>query len=355
MARSSEGAPTRQTGARWRGWLRLGAPGAVLLLLVVGLIVFRPWNGNAGDRFADDRAEAPAGKPVAFDGKRAMGYLEAVCKIGPRISGTEGMKKQQALLVKHFEARGGKVSWQRFNARQRSTGKRFVPMANLIVSYHPERARRAIVCAHYDTRPIADQEDARRNWRKPFLSANDGGSGVALMMELANHMKDLKTEVGVDFVFFDGEEYIWDPGTFERRGDEYCLGSKQFAREYAKVRKKTKYVGAILLDMVGGKGAIFPVERYSWEMASPLVRQVWGIAAELKCTTFKNDFSRQGVEDDHLPLNRARIPAIDIIPNLTGAGSYPHWHKLTDVPKNCDGAMLAQVAKVVSVWLQRVK
>jgi hypothetical protein len=351
MARSGEGTPVQRAGPRGRNWLRLGAPGAALALLVAGLVIFRPWQGNAGDRFAADREEKPAGKPVAFSGKRAMGYLEAVCKIGPRISGTEGMKKQQALLVKHFEAHGGKVSWQRFNYRQRSQRKP-VAMANLIVSYHPDRARRAIVCSHYDTRPIADQEPNPRDWHKPFISANDGGSGVALMMELAHHMKDLKTAVGVDFVFFDGEEYIWDPGTPERRGDDYFLGSKQFAREYAKVKKKKTSVGAVLLDMVGGKGATFPVEQNSWISASALVKQVWGIAAELKCAAFKDKFSREAIQDDHLALNRAGIPAVDIIPNLD---DYAHWHKLTDLPKNCDGAVMEQVGKVVSVWLQRAK
>ena len=89
-------------------------------------------------------------------------------------------------------------------------------------------------------------------------------------MELAHSLKDLKTEVGVDFVFFDGEEYIFD------REDEYFFGSKHFAREYAKVRRKVTYTGAVLLDMVAGKGATFPVEPNSWLRASRLVKEVWG-------------------------------------------------------------------------------
>src|SRR5436189_75805 len=107
-------------------------------------------------------------------------------------------------------------------------------MANMVISYHPDRTRRVILCSHYDTRPIADQEPARKRWHEPFVSANDGGSGVALLMELAHHMKDLKTKVGVDFVFFDGEEYVYDP-----EGDEYFFGSKHFAKEYGKIKKKT--------------------------------------------------------------------------------------------------------------------
>src|SRR5262245_17459330 len=193
------------------------------------------------DEFAQDRGGNAKAVPVAFDGKRAMKYLEKICEIGPRISGSEGMKKQQELVKKHFEDHGAKVRMQSFTVKQRSQ-KDPVEMANLIASWHPDRQRRVILCSHYDTRPIADQEENRRKWNEPFISANDGGSGVALLMELAHHMKDLKTEVGVDFVFFDGEEFIHDP-----HADEYFLGSQHFAREYAKVRRKTAYNGAILL------------------------------------------------------------------------------------------------------------
>src|SRR5207253_9672 len=110
--------------------------------------------------------------------------------------------------------------------------------------------RRVILCSHYDTRPIADQEPDERKWREPFLSANDGGSGVAFLMELGRHMKDLPAKVGVDFVFFDGEEYI-----FERDRDKYFLGSKHFAQTWKGDTERCDYAGAVLLDMIAGKGA----------------------------------------------------------------------------------------------------
>src|SRR5207302_4382349 len=113
---------------------------------------------------------------------------------------------------------------QTFMAKQNSV-KGQVEMTNIIVSFQPEKKRRVILCSHYDTRPIADQEPDPRDWRKPFVSANDGGSGVALLMELGNHMKDLKTNVGVDFVLFDGEEFVFN------RQDEYFFGSKHFGQE----------------------------------------------------------------------------------------------------------------------------
>jgi hypothetical protein len=377
VTRRSNHAPTyvKETpisaSALWR-WVIVACMVAVL---IVALVVLRPWSSRAQthaipsssgeasddsdreavadasdkprrDEFASDRDDKDKKdvKPVTIDGKRTMGYLEAICKIGPRISGTDGMKKQQELIQKHFEDLGAKVTYQKFTPRQRSKGKQTPEMANLIVSYHPDRARRVILCSHYDTRPIADQEDNERNWTKPFVSANDGGSGVALLMELGNHLKDLKTEVGIDLVLFDGEEYVFD------RDDLYFFGSKHFAREYAKIKKKTTYTAAILLDMIGGKTARFPREQNSWLKASRLVREVWDIAGELKCDRFKDGWSRSPIEDDHVPLNAGGIPAIDLIDF-----DYTHWHKLTDVPKNCSAEPMEQVAKVLTVWLQRQK
>jgi hypothetical protein len=273
-----------------------------------------------------------------------MGYLDTICKIGPRISGEAGMTKQQELLKKHFEDLGGKVQLQKFKATQVSRPKQPVEMANLIVSWHPDRKRRVILCSHYDTRPIADQEPDPRKWRQPFVSANDGGSGVACLMELAHHMKQLKTQVGVDFVFFDGEEYIWDPDR-----DDYFFGSEHFGREYRRTKPPYRYLGAVLLDMIAGKDPQFPIEQHSQFMAGALVKELWSIAAELKCGAFQN---RQGpaVRDDHLALNDNGIPAVDIIDF-----NYPHWHRLSDVPGNCSPEGMDQVARVLTVWLQRVK
>lgn len=290
------------------------------------------------DPFAADRT-------AGFDSQRVMGYLEAICRIGPRQSGTPEMKRQQEMLQKHFEDLGGKVEWQRFSARQHSQPQP-VEMANLIVSWNPERQSRVILCSHYDTRPIADQEPNRQNWRKPFLSANDGGSGVALLMELAHQMKDLKTSVGVDFVFFDGEEYIWDP---RPDTDRYFFGSDFFAQAWRKNKRQPHYVAAVLLDMIAGKNSRFPVEGFSWQRANVLCRDLWKIAAELKCRAFIDQVGEK-VQDDHIALQKAGIPAIDIIDF-----SYPHWHRLSDVPENCSADGLDQVARVLGVWLGRVR
>jgi glutaminyl-peptide cyclotransferase len=295
------------------------------------------------DQFAADQVKDKAGKPVAFDGKRAMGYLSAICDLGPRMSATPAMKKQQALIRKHFEDLGATVRTQNFEAKQISQ-KKAVPMTNLIVSFFPDRDRRVILSSHYDTRPIADQEDDVRKWREPFLSANDGGSGVAFLMELGHHMKDLPTKVGVDFVFFDGEEYI-----FEKDRDKYFYGSEHFAQTWKKDKDRCQYVAAVLLDMIAGKGARFPGEGHSLEHAGKLCEILWDIAAEQKCNAFLREVG-DTVQDDHISLLRVGIPAVDIIDF-----SYKHWHRLTDVPANCAPEGMEQVSRVLSVWLQRVK
>ena len=319
--------------------------------------MFQPWSSQAqqsqqtappadrprGTDFAADRfPEAPT---ASFDGKRAMGYLNDICKIGPRLSGSDGMKKQQELIQKHFEDLGAKVTYQRFQAQQRSQSSK-VDMANMVISWHPDRAKRVILCSHYDTRPIADEEPNPRRWTEPFISANDGGSGVAFLMELGHQMKGLKTNVGVDFVLFDGEEYI-----FRRNMDDYFFGSKHFGADYRQNQGKVRYSAAILLDMIAGKNARFPIERNSWWKAGDLVTDVWRIAQEQRCQRFQADqFSKTAVEDDHMPLNRAGIPAIDLIDF-----DYAHWHRLTDTPDNCAAEPMEQVARVLVVWMQRAR
>ena len=327
------------------------------VLIVAGLLVLpflpnrgvTPLNGQEKqrDQFAQDQLGG-ADKQIPFDADRAMGYLREICEFGPRMSGTPTMKKQQELIRKHFEGLGAKVRAQNFDGKQHSV-KRAVPMTNLIVSFFPDRERRIILCSHYDTRPIADQEPDERNWRKPFVSANDGGSGVAFLMELGNQMKDFPTKVGVDFVFFDGEEYIF------RKGDDYFLGSKYFARSWFNRPKNDRpaYAGAVLLDMIAGKGVRIPPEMNSLrsEISERLCRQIWGIAHEQRCNVFVQDVTDSPtVQDDHLALQQVGIPAIDIIDF-----EYRHWHRLSDTPANCAPEGMQQVARVLTVWMQRVK
>ena len=265
----------------------VGIGSAVVAAAAIGVPVWRGLTpatpgGDADDKprepparpaFAEDKAPKPALPPLPFDAARAMKYLTAVCDIGPRISGSEGMAKQQALIERHFAGLGVKAARQEFQARQRSR-RDAVAMANLVVAWNPAAARRVVLCTHYDTRPIADQEPNRGNWARPFVSANDGASGVALLMELGHHMKDLKADLGVDFVLFDGEEYVFEPDRSGLGGgDEYFFGSEHFADEYAKGRaaRPYRYEAGVLFDLFAGRNATFPVEINSYVAARAVV------------------------------------------------------------------------------------
>jgi glutaminyl-peptide cyclotransferase len=298
------------------------------------------------NRFRATEANAAMlASPAPIDGKRAYGYLKAICEIGPRVAGSPENARQLKMVADHFTKMGGKVREQPFQADHPLTGKR-VDMVNLIGSWHPERQQRVLISAHYDTRPHADQEDDPDRINLPFLGANDCASGVALLMEIAHHLDKIETTWGVDLVLFDGEELVY--GDRPRKG-EYFLGSWAFARDYAKQIEqrdfKTRYVAGILLDMVGGKDLQIKREPNSMEFAPALVREVWAVAKQVKAKSFVNDVGRE-VLDDHLPLNDSGIPTIDIIDF-----EYPFWHKADDLPENCSAESLAEVGRVLTAWL----
>jgi hypothetical protein len=283
-------------------------------------------------------------KPAPVEGERAYNYLKTVCELGPRPAGSAANTKQRNLVSEHFKTMGASVREQRFAGRDPLSGAR-VNMANLIGSWFPERTERIVIAAHYDTRPYPDQEDDPALQRKPFLGANDGASGVALLMEIAHHLKTSPTPWGVDLVLFDGEELV-----YQETGD-YFLGSKAFSRSYADSRKTRKwhYVAGLVLDMIGGRNLAIKQDPYSLDFAPQLVRDVWTVAGQVGAQSFRGEVGR-AVRDDHLPMNDARIPTIDIIDF-----EYEYWHKAGDVPEACSAESLADVGRVVTAWLAQPK
>ncbi len=277
---------------------------------------------------------------IPFNGRRAFEYLEKICALGPRPSGSAAMQAQQKMLTEHFEALGGRVERQAFRVRDPLTGQP-VSMANLIVQWHPDRKERILLCAHYDTRPFPDRD--KRNPRGRFLGANDGASGVALLMELAHQMRDLPGELGVDFVLFDGEEYVFE------EGHPYFIGSEWFASEYATNKPPHRYRWGILLDMVGDADLQIYPDRLSlsWPDTRPLVEQVWNTARRLGVSEFST-LRRYDVLDDHMRLHDiGGISCIDIIDF-----HYPYWHTEQDAPAKCSALSLAKVGWVVQEWLK---
>jgi hypothetical protein len=279
-----------------------------------------------------------------FSGTRAMDHLRAICAIGPRPTGSEGMARQRALLVEHFRAAGATVSGQAFQIRDRRSGKP-VHVENLIVSWHPDRTDRVLVGAHYDTRPFPDRDPVDPHG--VFLGANDGASGVALLMELGRFMPALPGPVGVDFVLFDAEEYVVGPR------DPYCIGSNWFARQYAADRKAGTlghaYRYGAIVDMVADRDLVIWQEQKSvdWPDTRPVVDAIWDVARRLEVRQFVPR-PKFAVEDDHVPLrNVAGIPTCDII-DL----DYPSWHTTADTPDHCAAESLEAVGRVVLEWLR---
>ena len=317
--------------------LLLGAV-VVLTCLVVGSVVLLGRHGPNGS------AEAAVSRlrlqDVPFNGARAYEYLEQVCAIGPRPSGSPGMSAQQKLLTGHFQKLGGRVQLQPFRVRHPVDGS-IVEMANLIVQWHPQSTRRILLCAHYDTLPFPMLDPVDPKGR--FVGANDGASGVAVLMELAHEIPKLGCRYGVDFVLFDGEEFI-----FSQR-HRFFLGSEYFARSYARNPPPFRYRWGVLLDMVGDKDLQIYQERYSmgWKDTRPLVEEIWATARRLGVREFVPT-TGYTVRDDHLPLhNIGRIPCCDVIDF-----DYPPWHTREDTPEQCSALSLAKVGWVIREWLR---
>lgn len=282
---------------------------------------------------------ASAQTPVP-NADRAFRYLEQVCAIGPRISGTEGMQKQQALIEAHFTQLGAEVRYQEFDVAHPQTGNP-VRMKNMIVTWHPEQTERILIGCHYDTRPFPDREPLAINRTKPFIGANDGASGVALLMEMGHHMRKINPRQGVDFVFFDGEELVYQPN------DKYFLGSEHFARQYRdNPPSGYRYTQGVIVDMVADRDLQIYMEKYSLRYAPQVTRSIWATARRLGVKEFIQR-SKYEIRDDHLPLNEiAKIPTADIIDF-----DYPHWHTRNDLPAACSGESLSKVGRVLLAWL----
>jgi glutaminyl-peptide cyclotransferase len=312
------------------------------------LVTMTLYQDSTAQSFMGKRNELTLEK-IPFNGQRAYEHLQELCAIGSRVSGTPGMEKQQALLIKHFEQLGGKVERQTWQVRHPQTGEA-TTLSNLIVTWHPDKPTRILLCAHYDTRPYPDEDPDPSKQRQVFLGANDGASGTALLMELANFMPTHKGTHGVDFVLFDAEEFI-----FQKERDPFFLGSEYFAKQYVVAPPKHKYVTGVLFDMVADKELQIFQEKnsmYSKE-TRPIVMEIWKTAEKLRVSEFIPR-TRHEVRDDHLPLmNIAKIPTCDIIDfDFPRPGRVNYWHTTKDTPENCSALSLAKVGWVIQEWLK---
>lgn len=289
----------------------------------------------------------------AFDADSAYAYTDRQVAFGPRVPNTTAHIQTGNYIVAKFKQFGCQVTEQNFVATAWN-GKKY-NARNIIASINPQAAKRVFISAHWDSRPVADSDSVPANKTKPVPAANDGASGVGVMLELARAIQQAKTKptVGVDFVCFDVEDLgDGDKATkdYEQESNQvdylgYALGSRYWAKHPHKPGYSAYY--GILLDMVGGRGATFPKEGYSVQMAPSVVNNVWQTASRLGYSQFFVDAPGGAITDDHIAPNTiAKIPTIDII-QMNENGFFPEHHTTQDDMRNIDRGTLKAVGQTL--------
>lgn len=266
-----------------------------------------------------------------FDKNRAFGYLKKQCQFGPRFPGSKGHADCLAFLFEEMKRLSDKAVQQSFTALDPQRNQS-ITLTNIIASFGKQRER-LLFCAHWDTRVFADADPIPQNRRKPVPGANDGASGVAVLLEIAQILKQHGSPRGVDLVLFDGED-----GGSEMQLETWCIGSRYFTK-----RKLRDYlpIYAVLLDMVGDRELTLPIENNSQKFAPHVVGKVWRKARELGLPAFEQRIGYE-VVDDHLELLKAGISAIDVIDM-----DYPYWHTVQDTPDKCSPESLWSVGTLL--------
>jgi len=259
------------------------------------------------------------------------------CELGPRNPGSEGHERCKKYLLDKLNRYSKLVKVQEFVYRDVTENKQ-LELTNIIASFYPERKQRMLLCAHWDTRPFADRDPDTTLQAEPILGANDGASGVAILLEIARIISRSEPKWGVDIILFDGED-----GGREDDLEGFCLGSKYFAKNKGNYQPEF----GILLDMVGDKDLTLYKEGYSSRYAKKFVDLVWSRAKSLGLFCFK-DSVKHFMYDDHIPLLSAGIPVIDLIDF-----DYPFWHTTSDTPDKCSPESLQKIGDLILEILYR--
>lgn len=290
---------------------------------------------------------APIGPDFSADSAYAFCYSQ--CAFGPRIMNSEAHEKCAQWIKAQFERLGCIVEMQQATL----TAYNGTPLrsTNIIARYKPERPEHILIGAHWDSRPWADNDPDSTQWHTPVMAANDGASGVGVMIELARLLQENDSlNVGVDFVCFDAEDWgcpQWDTEYSGSGG--WALGADYWASHYQPEGYTTRF--GILLDMVGGENAMFYQEIESKQLAGSVVDKIWNAA---HAAGYSGYFPfRQGgqITDDHIPVNqKAGIPMADIIPfypHCRESSFGPTWHTIQDDMDHIDKNTLKAVGQTV--------
>lgn len=263
----------------------------------------------------------------SFDGQRAFADLVRQCDFGPRVPGTDAHEQCGAWLVQTLSTCADTVERQHFSAK---VGEQQLPLHNIVATFNPGGSPQVLLCAHWDTRPTADCDPNPENRKTPISGANDGASGVAVLLEIARALKSSPPQQRVTLVLFDGEDY--GPGT-----KDMFLGSRYYAGKFS----GPKVDWAVLLDMVGDRDLKLPQESISLAHAPEVVKRVWRAAEQARAEAFV-DRPGPAIMDDHVFLLERGIPCIDVIDF-----EYPYWHTLADTPDKCAPDSLEQVGRTI--------
>lgn len=305
-------------------------------------------------------ADAAAAEPVgpAFNADSAYAYCARQCDFGPRTMNSTAHDECEKWIINEFKRHGMTVTPQRTTLTGYDGTQ--LKATNIIASYRPGLTTRVLVCAHWDSRPWADNDPDSTNWHKPVMAANDGASGVAVMLELARLISadTTKLGVGVDFVCFDAEDWGVPQWADAQGGDDsWALGAQYWAKNPHKQGYEARF--GVLLDMVGGQGARFYREGFSLQYAPGIVDKVWAAAKTVGFGSLFPDSDGGMITDDHVPVNEtAKIPTVDIIPyypDCRQSNFGPTWHTVSDDMQHIDRATLKAVGQtmVQVLWSEK--
>jgi len=287
--------------------------------------------------------EQPTEAPTFF-GTRAFLDLEKQVSFGPRNPGSLGHSQCLNFLLSELRTLADTVWTQEFASV--GYNNETLRLTNVVASFRPEEKTRILLCAHWDTRPRADNDPIPSNQSKPILGANDGASGVAVLLELARLIHKTPPTIGIDMVLFDGEDYGYEGDT-----PRYLLGSRYFAAN-TKFQHVPRF--AILLDMIGDASLEILKEQHSVRYAGDIVNIIWNTARQLGYYQFV-DVVGESITDDHLPLNEAGIKTVDLIDFDYPDNTNRYWHTLDDVPAHCSNESLEAVGTVLTHLLYSQK
>ena len=284
-----------------------------------------------------------------FDADSAYAFVAAQVAFGPRVPNSTGHRNCGDYLEEQLRSYGADVISQQTDLAAYNGD--VLKARNIIARFQPEKSERVLLCAHWDTRPWADSDPLPANHYKPIPGANDGGSGVGVLLEVARQLSEVPTNVGVDIVLFDAEDYGRHEAEWRDAvaGEEtWALGSKYWAQNPHQKGYKAKY--GILLDIVGAPGSRFCLEGFSMHYAPQIVKKVWSHAYRQGYSEFFPNVEGGAITDDHVNVNRILgIPCIDIINYDAGSpnGFGDYHHTMSDDMGWIDATTLKAVGQTV--------